>query len=277
MFTVDSLSSRIIFSLLVVAGLLYIPAPVMSQDDPALQNVVLNGDFEEGFQPDFGIGYGWGGFSNGQAVIGWQSDSWDKVVVSGQNAQMIEIKESTAMDRYAGIYQTVAVVPGEQYKLTINGLIRSAEGNIAQSDYGYRLQYAIDDQGGTAWELAPDTAWVELPWDEQSLTGLPESSYQRHTYETTLTAKSDRLTLFIRGWKKWINSGSGIFNLDAISLVGPAPAGFKPVAVEAAAVPAAESPAEPADAAKVQAATPVPPDPAPPGPNRPATRVRLWQ
>jgi cobalamin biosynthesis Mg chelatase CobN len=35
------------------------------------------------------------------------------------------------------------------------------------------------------------------------------------------------LTLFVRGWKKWLNKGAGIFTFDEISIVGPAPEGFQ--------------------------------------------------
>ncbi len=236
MVKMDSIGSRVVFSLMVLLGLFYLPAPAFSQDNAISQNLILNGGFEEGFQGEFGVAYGWGGFSNGNAMVGWNGDSWNQVVVAGQNAQMIEIKDAAELNRYAGIYQTVPVVPGEQYKLTINGLIRSTEGDIRASDYGYRLQYAVDDNGGTTWELLDDEAWQELPWDEQPLTLPAGSAYRIDRYETTITAKSNQLTLFIRGWKKWINNGSGIFDLDELSLVGPAPAGFQAPQVQAAAV-----------------------------------------
>lgn len=236
MVKLDSIALRAIFSLMLLLGLLYLPAPAFSQDDAVSQNLILNGGFEEGFQSDFGVAYGWGGFSNGNAVVGWNGDSWDQLIVAGQNAQMIEIKDAAELNRCAGIYQTVAVVPGEQYKLTINGLIRSTEGDIRLSDYGYRLQYAIDYDGGATWELLGDEAWVELPWDEQPLNLPAGAAYRIDRYETTVTAKSDQLTLFIRGWKKWINNGSGIFDLDELSLVGPAPAGFQASPFHAAAV-----------------------------------------
>jgi len=213
-----------VFSLILMLLLFYMPAPVFSQDNADNQNIILNGGFEEGFQPEFGVGFGWGGFSNGNAVVGWNGEAWDQAVVAGKYAQMIEISNSTDLNRYAGIYQTVAVVPGEQYRLTINGIIRSDEGDIEVSDYGYRFQYAIDQSGGSSWELLGDEAWVELPWDEQPLYDPLNGAYRVDSYDTTITAESDKLTLYIRGWKKWINPGSGIFDLDEISLVGPVPA-----------------------------------------------------
>jgi hypothetical protein len=201
-----------------------------------LQNLIVNGGFEQGFQEQFRVGYGWGAFSNGNAAVGWNSDSWAPIVIAGKYAQLIEIKNATDRDRYAGIYQTVAVVPGQPYKLTIKGLVRSAEGNIVTSDYGYRLQYGIDYEGGTAWELVPEQNWQEIPWDEQPLSDPPNGVYRFETFETTLTAKSDKLTLFIRAWKKWLNDGSGLYDLDEISLVGAVSEDFQATTAQAAAV-----------------------------------------
>ena len=226
---------RLAFSLMIILAVVgYGPGPAYSQQGASgIQNLIVNGGFEGGFQEDFGIGYGWGGFSNGNAAVGWGVDDWDPVVVGGQYAQRLEISDAIEHDRYAGIYQTISVIPGEQYKLTIKGLIRSSEGDISISDYGYRLQYAVDYKGGVAWELVEGSEWKELPWDEQPMSEPAEGTYRQDSFETTITATSDRLTLFIRGWKKWLNNGSGVFDLDEISFVGPAPEGFQaPVAQE---------------------------------------------
>ena len=226
-----------------------------NSSEPDLQNLIVNGGFEQGFQNDFGVGYGWGGFSNGSAVVGWNSETWNKAIGEGQYAQRIEIKNATDRDRYAGIYQTVHVAPGQQYKLTIKGLIRSEEGDIESSDYGYRLQYAIDYGGGTTWELLDSASWQEIPWSEQPLYEPPNDLYRLDSYETTVTAKGDRLTLFIRGWKKWVNNGRGVYNLDEISLVGPAPADFQDSAPQAvAAGSTTSSPEAAADDTSDQAA-----------------------
>lgn len=265
----DGVCARAIFSLFLIAGLFYMPPPAFSQDDTEFQNVVVNGGFEAGFQEGFGVGYGWGAFSNGNATVGWNGDTWDKVVAAGKHAQMIEIGNAAEMNRYAGIYQTVTVVPDRQYRLTIQGLIRSTEGDINLSDYGYRLQYGLDYDGGTAWELLGDDAWVELPWDEQPLQAPAGGLYRLEKFETTITARSNKLTLFIRGWKKWVNNGSAIFDLDEISLVGPAPDGFE---MPAGQVAAAASPATPAgDPSGAEMAVPdAPPRPESALPDAPA-------
>jgi hypothetical protein len=227
-----------------------VASPALSQQNGSQKNLILNGGFEEGFQGEFGVGYGWGAFSNGNAAIGWNADTWAPVVIAGQNAQLIEIKNSTERDRYAGVYQTVAVVPGQQYKLTIKGLIRSEEGNTEQSNYGYRLQYGIDYDGGTAWELVNEQNWQEIQWDEQPLNDPVNGSYRFETFETTLTARSAKLTVFIRAWKKWINSGVGLFDLDEISLVGPASEGLTSSSGQVAAV------SDPSDATELELVSP---------------------
>lgn len=247
-----------------IIGVLFVYPPreaLSQQAQPGLQDVLVNGGFEGGFQEEFGVGYGWGAFSNGNAVVGWNYDDWPAVVSNGSYAQRIEIKEAQEQDRYAGIYQTVSVVPGQQYKLTVRGLIRSDEGSIEQSDYGYRLQYAVDANGGTAWELVSPDAWQEFPWDEQPMTAAAGQTYRLDTFETTITAKTDKLTVFIRGWKKWVNNGSAIFDLDDISFVGPAPEGFQAPVAQAVALdnkPAAELPA--AEVANQAPAAPSPAD-----------------
>ncbi len=224
---------RIVLSLILLIGITYLPKPVFSQDGASdIQNLIVNGGFEGGFQEAFGVGYGWGGFSNGNAVVGWNYDDWDAVVGDGEFAQRIEIRDAVDLNRYAGIYQTVSVVPGQQYKLTLNGLIRSEEGDIALSDYGYRLQYAVDYDGDIAWELVPEEEWKELPWDEQPMSDPPDGVYRFDNFETTITARSDKLTLFVRGWKKWLNNGAGIYDLDEISFIGPAPEGFQAPVVQ---------------------------------------------
>jgi hypothetical protein len=241
------------FSVILVAVLLTVailPQAVRSQQQN-IQDMIVNGSFEGGFQEEFGVGYGWGGFSNGNAVVGWSANDWDAVAADGQYSQRLEIKDALDKDRIVGLYQTVSVIPGEQYRLILQGLIRSEEGNVNDSDYGYRVQYAIDFEGRTAWELLDTDAWQELPWDEQPLALVEGAQYRMDVFDTTVTAKTDRLTLFVRGWKKWLDNGTGVFNLDAIRLIGPAPEGFQSPVAQAAVTVSEESQLASLEAASV--------------------------
>jgi hypothetical protein len=179
-------------------------------------NVLRNGNFEEGFQKNQ-LGKYWNGFSNGSADFSFHIDDWPLVVVEGKYTQLIEIKNALLPDRYLGIYQTADVIPGQVYDFSMRGLIRTNTGDVQQTKYGYRLQVGFDLTGGQDWEAVEK--WVELPWDEQLRI---QDSFRFDTFTTTITAQSDKLTVFIRAWKKWADSGEGDYDVDDIQLVGPA-------------------------------------------------------
>jgi len=181
-----------------------------------IRNVLRNGNFEEGFQTN-ALGKYWKGFNNGSADFSFHIDDWDLVVVEGDYTQLIEIKDAILPDRYLGIYQTAPVIPGEVYTFSIRGLVRTNTGDVEKTSYGYRLQVGFDPSGGHDWEKVK--GWVELPWDEQLRV---QDSFRFDSYTTTLKAKNDQMTVFIRAWKKWADSGEGDYDVDDIQLVGPA-------------------------------------------------------
>jgi hypothetical protein len=187
---------------------------------------LANGGFEEGFHatPAGLVGNGWQWFDNGGRVdVGFYDETWEPVVAQGSHSQMIEINTfgqgASEADRYAGIYQRVAVVPGERYDLALRGMLRAMEDDPDRSGYNYRVQVGVDYGGGNDWTAV--TNWVELPWD----TVYPRlSPGSMDAYATTLQASGDRLTLFVRVWKKWGTTGRELdVNLDAISLKGAMP------------------------------------------------------
>ncbi len=196
-------------------------ATLAPTDTPELEivNLVANGGFEWGFT-DEGVAKSWHKFDNGSALVLFTDEPWDKAILSGDNAQRITIVDATKPDRYAGIYQSFNVVPGEVYSLTMNGQIRSAFGDISASNYGYRMQYAIDWAGGTDWTTIPSEEWVELPWDEQLLDG---DNMFFLDYSAEVVPPTEKITLFIRAWSKWGDGLESQYTLDALSLVGPKP------------------------------------------------------
>ncbi len=189
---------------------------------------LANGSFESGFllTPAGYVGNGWNWFNNGGAAnYGYYDDTWAPVVYDGQHSQLIEIntydRHASEPDRYAGIFQKVAVVPGERYDLTIRGMLRALENDPDRTNnsYGYRVEYGIDYNGGTDWQAV--NHWVELPWDVVHPRLTPGSM---ESYSTSVVATSKRLTLYLRVWKKWGTAMRELdVNLDAISLKGAMP------------------------------------------------------
>jgi hypothetical protein len=177
------------------------------------RNLLRNGNFEEGFQSNE-LGRFWNSFNNGNADFSFHIDDWPLVVVEGDYTQLIEIKNAQLTDRYLGIYQTADVVPGRDYTFSMRGLIRTNTGNVEQTSYGYRLQVGFDPTGGQDWKAVED--WIELTWDEQLRI---QDSFRFDAFTTTVRARSDELTVFVRAWKKWADSGEGDYDVDDIRLV----------------------------------------------------------
>ena len=192
---------------------------------PGGEDRLLNGNFEGGFGGD-GVATGWSKFQNqGQACYSWHDDTWDQVVCDGEHSQLLEINtlcggiSPQPGDLYVGIYQQMAVVPDAVYQLSMQGVVRSTEGNPEASAWGYRIQWGVDYNGGTDWTKVTD--WIDVGWDDQPREG-PTLTMNSHT--ANITATSDHLTIFIRGWRKWGHiRAEGDFNVDCISLVGPVP------------------------------------------------------
>ncbi len=186
------------------------------EEEVAIDNVVQNGGFEQGFD-DRGVGLGWDTFKNDSINVFYGPESL-AYVRDGSEAQRITTVGASQGNRYTGIYQQFDVVPGEPYTLEMHGQIRSPFGNVEASSYGYRMQYAVAQRAMRNWEMVPDEAWVELPWDEQPLDS-PAAEFSEYTTEIVPT--SERITLFIRTWNKWADVGEAHFTLDDISLTGP--------------------------------------------------------
>jgi hypothetical protein len=235
--------SRQLIAVLVMSGLLALSGVLVAYADwtpghsagtgegqPRLQataapvNVIVNGGFEDGFVQGQGMGVGWGRFESGFALAGWYDDTWTKVVFEGQHAQLLELKNATQQDRaFVGIFQTVSVVSGANYVLTLHGLIRSDEGSPEVSHGGYKVQYGIDFTGSMDWQ-SPNIQWVELPWNDQPRqdpTG--QNVYEMDSATANVTAQTGKLTLFIRGQKKWPDGLEGNYDIDGVSLVGAQP------------------------------------------------------
>jgi hypothetical protein len=189
------------------------------------REMLFNGNFESGFAtiPGCGVvGRGWGCFTNGGSIVyGFFDDQWAPVVADGKHSQLMELDTmqyaASETDRYAGIFQTLFVVPGGNYQLQIQGLMRETQPNPAEDQWRYRVQWGYTTDGSTDWTLVNN--WTELPWDKiderTSPTGL-------ESYSTTFSPSTSKITLFFRVWKKWGTAYKDLdVNVDAISLFGP--------------------------------------------------------
>jgi hypothetical protein len=194
-------------------------APAVTSSGPRpgeIKNLLKNGDFEQGFDQG-GVALEWEPFKNDgfQAIYANETFPY---VESGSNAQRVTIVGATQYNRYAGIYQQVEVVPNEVYTLTLHGQIRSGQGDVNKSSYGYRIQYALSPAGLQNWQNVAEGDWIELPWDEQLLNASVTKFY---SFTTTVAPTSPRITLFVRGWNKWPDQSEGQYTFDSFSLVGP--------------------------------------------------------
>ncbi len=187
-------------------------------------DVIHNGSFEDGFVmvPGCGmVGAGWGCFTNGgSAAYGFYDDQWQPVVADGLHSQLIEINTkqfaASEPDRFAGIYQTVALSRGSVYTLQLKGGMREQDPDPTEEKYRYRVQWGYTTDGSPDWTQV--TNWVELPWDKIDERTAPTGL---QSFATSFIAPGPKVTLFIRAWKKWGNAYKELdVNIDAVSLTG---------------------------------------------------------
>ncbi|MDX1521507.1 MAG: hypothetical protein R3264_07760, partial [Anaerolineae bacterium] len=164
------------------------------------EEIIKNGGFDEGFASN-GVALEWTPFKNDEVIAAYAAEAPDSVYIAdGQSAQRIALSQAKLGNRYAGIYQQLDVIEGETYTLSMKGQIRTGVGDVDKTSYGYRMQYAISQRGVRNWEVVPDEAWIELPWDEQMLGDAETEFFE---YETEIVPQADQITLFIRAWNKW--------------------------------------------------------------------------
>ncbi len=182
-----------------------------------------NGSFEEGFGGN-GVGRGWTGFNNGgSAEYIYSDDTGSRFAADGKHSQFLRISTLpyfvTEANRYSGIYQTVAVVPGQPYTFSMRGMLRTTNDDPDLGNWPYALQWAMDPNGGTDWGRV---TWYDIPLPavfREDDTGVMSP------FTTTFNTSSNKLTLFIRMLKKWPTYNRVAFgNVDAVSLVGAVPA-----------------------------------------------------
>ena len=198
-------------------------------------DVIRNGGFElRDSDPMNGVALEWTAFDNGQAFYGWYDETWPEAVHSDEHAQLMEIYliQGDFLDRVIAIHQTVEVTPHSTYDLSLQAMMRS------DADEGYRdasefeMSWGVDYSGEANFDNVGD--WVAMPLTEQARLGshnkFPDDKplfYETIT-GTVRTTDSPRITLFIRGLKKFPNPTEILFDVDQVSLIGPVGGGGAP-------------------------------------------------
>ncbi|GAB4437610.1 MAG: hypothetical protein Kow0031_19440 [Anaerolineae bacterium] len=196
---------------------------------PAGVNVIRNGEFEIPWPDEElnGVAPEWEGYDNGRAHFGWYEEMWPEAVWEGERAQLMEIfeVEPNYYDRVMAIYQTVDVVPNSQYFLEMYAILRSDADPELRNKDDRQMHWGIDPLGEGNYDNV--TEWVLMDLNEQNRFGstapYPEDrllEYQRVT-GTITTTNSSRITLFIRGLKKFPDNVEINMNIDNVRLVGP--------------------------------------------------------
>ncbi len=226
-----------------------LPTPVPT---PAGIDVIRNGDFEIPWPNEElnGVAPEWEGFDNGRAHFGWYEEMWPEAVYDGKRSQLMEIfeVESDLQNRVMAIYQTVDVEPNSEYLLEMYVVFRSNADPELRNSFNRQMHWGIDPSGQGDYNNV--TEWVYMDVTEQNRLGstapFPETKlleFERIT-ATVTTANSPRLTLFIRGIKKYADNVEVNMNIDNVRLIGPADATPipSPVAVSDAAPQATPAP-----------------------------------
>lgn len=195
-----------------------------NQQQSCTGDVIMNGGFETRDPADNGIALNWGRYSNGQAWFGWYDETWAEAVRTGQHAQLMEIfqVEANILDRVMAISQTTTVAPNTTYNLTLGAIMRSQAPAQDRNNNEFEMHWGVDFSGQGNYQNVQ--SWNLMDLTEQFRLGstgeYPDDKplfYETIT-GTVQTGNSDRITLFIRGLKKFPTGTEVNFDVDDVSL-----------------------------------------------------------
>ncbi|RME98035.1 MAG: hypothetical protein D6768_18295, partial [Chloroflexi bacterium] len=155
----------------------------------------------------------------------------DVVYQRPNNALSLHMQSTDEPDMRLGVYQTVAVVPGLDYRFSMSGTIQvqSGGGTLQPDDaeapieaQNHTIEVSFDQNGGNDWKAIPLEKRQVVEFKEEKLEfKISEDNEDIATvqdFETVVHAESDRMTIFITGWRKWANWRTAIFTIDCVSL-----------------------------------------------------------
>ncbi|MGC8838182.1 MAG: hypothetical protein ACP5UM_07170 [Anaerolineae bacterium] len=177
-----------------------------------------NGDFAAGYGPD-GLPVGWGRFHQGKgASARWTADFFplDPGQTPGRPLLILSLlgRQGGMEPPRLGLRQTVQVVPGQAYRLSLQGTLRCAADGPLPSGCGYFPQWALVAGG----ESRPprEEAWHTVP-----LIPTGPGTW-RVEHAQTLIPREPLVTLFVAlaQVESPVAEWAGLA-LERISLVGP--------------------------------------------------------
>jgi hypothetical protein len=212
-------------------GEIYLAAPNLGEETPEQVDVIKNGDFEEWEEENIhhGVALNWDHYTNGKAFFGFYNETWPEAVLTGEHAQLMEINmvEANILDRVIAIYQTVDVQANNQYNLMLYAIMRSQAPAADRNKNEFEMHWGVDYTGEGNYDNVQ--SWHFMPLEEQFRLGstgeFPEDIplYYKMITGTIHTANTNKVTLFIRGLKKFPTGTEVNFDVDNVSLIGPPP------------------------------------------------------
>ena len=162
----------------------------------------------------------------------------DYVPLPAANALELNIQSTDQQDARIGVYQTVEVVPGQDYRFSMSGTIQTQSGaTTLQSDDpddprqapNHTIELSFDHTGGTDWQAIPFERRTIIEWREQKLEFKVSEDDSDIAdilnFETTVRARSNKMTIFLTAWRKWANWRTTRFIIDCVALVPLSPNG----------------------------------------------------
>lgn len=163
----------------------------------------------------------------------------DYVAAPPNNSLSLHMQSTDQQDARLGIYQTVDVVPGQDYRFSMSGTIQVQAGARVDEPeaQNHNIELVFDHTGGTDWRAIPHEKRTLIPFKEQELVfriteeeDIEEELVDIEDYETVVKARSDKMTIFITAWRRYANWRTAIFSIDCVSLVPLSLAGIPPSA-----------------------------------------------
>ncbi|MCB0177968.1 MAG: hypothetical protein KDI62_07050 [Anaerolineae bacterium] len=151
---------------------------------------------------------------------------------STTSALGLHIQSTDQQDARIGVYQVVdGLTPGQTYRFSMSGTLQIQSGattlqpddpKAPEEAQNHTIELYFDQTGNTDWKAIPHEKWTLVEWPEEKLefkvSKDNEDLADIQSYQTFITAQSDKMTVFMTLWRKWANWRTGIASIDCVAL-----------------------------------------------------------